>query len=85
MRRGRGSDFFPDARFDDDPHLGCPDCASRERWACAIVEAWLWTRGGRGLADIVTKPSAAVVEGVLLLEAESGAMEARQLRDRARR
>lgn len=68
--------MLPDARFATDLHTHCPSCAVSAPWVGDVVTALRWTRAGRPLAEVIPSPSAAVVDAVLLVEAEVAALDA---------
>lgn len=70
-----GTDVFSDPRFEKDEHLYCPPCAARAPWVGDVLEVWRWTKAGRELRDIEPAPSAALIDGLLTIDAEIAALE----------
>lgn len=72
-----GSDQFADLD-------ACPLCEASSPWVSAVLDAYEWTGRGQRVDDVVPYPSAAVVDGVLLLTRELRAAENYEM-DRALR
>lgn len=66
-------------RFGRDVLLHCPEHATDAPWVAEVRAAWAWADMKHPLAEWVAHPTAALIDGVLLLACEVAA------RDRADR
>jgi len=74
----------PRQRLRNDEHFQCPAVAAQSGFAADVLEAWNWSQDGRSLRDVEPNPSAAMVEGLLLLAGEIDDREKQRQRDRDR-
>lgn len=64
---------------------GCPVCESATPWAAAVLDAYEWTGRGQRVDDVIPCPTAAVLDGVLLLTRELRAAESYEMEQALRR
>jgi hypothetical protein len=50
--------------------IACPVCEASSEWVGAVLDAYEWTGRGQRIDDVVPSPTAAIVDGVLLLTRE---------------
>lgn len=77
----QGSIVLPDPRFDDQTWRSCPVAATWSRSLVQITEAHQAVKAGLGLDAVVQAPSAACVEGVLVLDYEIDLLHRQQEKD----
>lgn len=63
-----GADEFTDL-------VSCPICEASSSWLGAVLDAYEWTGRGQSVDTVIPCPSAAVIDGVLLLTRELRAAE----------
>ena len=57
--------------------------AAGEDWVHGVMTCWNYAQDGRSLRDVEDQPSAALVEGLVLLATEIGDRESQRRKDRA--
>lgn len=57
----------------------CPSCESRQPWAQDVFRAFRWQSRGGKIKDIIPKPSAALIEAVLILDGERNTCDSEEL------
>jgi hypothetical protein len=65
--------------------LACPVCEASSEWVCAVLDAYEWTGRGQRVDDVVPSPTAAIIDGVLLLTRELRAAEVYEMDSAIRR
>ncbi len=62
----------------------CPACSQREHWAQDVIRAFRATQTGLPVSDVVHRPTDALIDGVLTLDAEFHAIHSEEV-ERSRR